>query len=366
MPTNIRMYNCAFGDCFRISHVDDAEVSHLYVDFGIHRSCPNQHNWKQARYGEIIGDMPENSDFLLTHYHYDHYSGLLYMIRHSTYRFNNIYIPDIWNRDKSIDVIKLFLWKDVLTPTVLADGLSLIRFLLSICHASGKIYFISRGDPIQAQYVALWPTAQKVQRAADKVLRNIGGHHMIPEALEQIAEQLREIMLNISETNSNLEREQYLGTLTQMEDRLVEIAGEIEPDAANRRRLGEFAHSINIIFQNSNPEDRHILFTGDAEKSSRMWKFIEENTDHAVPFYEQYEVIKIPHHGTGPHYHDFSTISNENTTYLIPNGLIPEWPVDRQYSDNANIQNCAVYCSGKDACQAAAPRCNCTRGHIIP
>ena len=63
------MYKCAFGDCFKLE--DDAGDV-LYVDFGIHIRSMKKKD-REARYDQIIQDIPEKSDFLLTHYHADHY-----------------------------------------------------------------------------------------------------------------------------------------------------------------------------------------------------------------------------------------------------------------------------------------------------
>ena len=75
----IRMYECGFGDCFRLREENQVD---LYVDFGIHTS-----SWsgidKINRFDNIIADMGKDTDFLLTHYHDDHFNGAIYMATHT-------------------------------------------------------------------------------------------------------------------------------------------------------------------------------------------------------------------------------------------------------------------------------------------
>lgn len=367
LATRIRMYDCAFGDCFRITHRNEtpnsgaAVSAHLYVDFGIHGRCANENGWKENRYDDIIRDMPPDADFLLSHYHYDHYSGLLHMIHHSHYRFRNVYIPDVWNIHGSVQVVYLLLLRDLFTKTILAEGKSLLRFLISICHSAGRVYFVKRGDEIQERYVALWPTEQTVQRAAQKLRTFIRERHNIPEALEEIAIELCNLMREIGQTENQLARESLIGQLAALEQQFVDLAQQIPTDNACQKKLADFEHSINIIFQNRPDEDRNILFTGDAEKNPGLWRYIQQNTDGLVPFYARYDVIKIPHHGTAHHYHSFRNLSDRGTKYLITNGLIPRWPVTQQYAEDANHCRSAVYCSR----QTCAAPCRCHNHSMI-
>ena len=374
MPINIRMYNCAFGDCFRISHRDELQEleHHLYVDFGIHAKCMNK-VLRQNRYDEIIDDIPtQNVDFLLTHYHYDHYEGALYMGERQRRKFHDVYIPDVWNEHTNISVIELLLLSDAYRNTVLAYGKSLISFLISICHATGRIYFVQRGTEIQENYIALWPRVDAINEAANRLLDNFQNQENIqlPAGIHDIAQDLKETVQNMHNAASEDERIQFVPLLEALERRLKELAQNIEIEKSAQRKLAEFRHSINIIFHNHVRSGRNILFAGDAEgdstrKGADMWEYIQGNRDGRVPMHVQYEVIKIPHHGTVPHYHDFTRLSDRNTVYLIPNGRRYNWRIDRKYAKNANAYHCTVCCSNNDSCEAAQPICNCRRRHIV-
>ena len=366
MPTNIRMYNCAFGDCFNITHRENEEESHLYVDFGIHSRCGNAGNWRNVRYDDIINDIPEHADFLLTHYHYDHYSGLLRMISCHQKRFDNVYIPDVWGIAGSINTVTLLLLKDLLTRTVLERGMSLISFLISICHSNGRVFFVKRGDIIQDRYVALWPNEECVNQASGELMQHVRDVIDIPGELVNIANRLCECMRQIHEIGFRESTKQLIQELETLENQMVELAQNITAEPHLQKKLADFKHSINIIFQNHREEDRHILFTGDAEKVRWLWDEIEQNRDGMVPFYRRYDVIKVPHHGTGGHYRNFTGITDRNSVFLIPNGRIPLWSITEDYSIDANNQGSIVCCSCNDACLARALRCNCRRRNVIP
>ena len=391
MPTSIRMYNCAFGDCFRITKSDapNRHESVLFVDFGIHKLCKRNSNeptnWRSQRYQAIVGDIlgtyplntPHNNvDFLLSHYHYDHYSGLDYLP--NNWKFDNVYIPDVWNDEIDISVIDLLLLRDVYTTATLANKKSLISFLIKICHATGRIYFVQRGREIQNNnYIALAPSVDLINREADRVLRNIGidGDNELFLTIDAIAQRLRRIVQNIENTAYEEERQQLISQLENIERQLEELIPRINAEGTVQQSLSKFANRINIIFHNQIQCDRNILFTGDAEGDDKKgtpygreeWQLIEQNTDRIAALHEQYHVIKIPHHGTKPHYHDFTSKSTYETIYLIPNGKINKWPIDARYAVNANICGCSVYCSSNRACDATNNHgCTCGNDHIVP
>ena len=94
------MYECGFGDCFRLREEGDID---LYVDFCIHNSSWNEGD-RIDRFHSIIADMEkeEERDFLLTHYHDDHFNGVKYMADHTENKYRNVYIPDVWNIHGSV------------------------------------------------------------------------------------------------------------------------------------------------------------------------------------------------------------------------------------------------------------------------
>lgn len=88
----IRMYECGFGDCFRLETGQNQETGQndLYVDFGIHTASWTRKE-RERRFDYIISEMKEKKDFLLSHYHEDHFNGAMYMAKNSSERFTNVY-----------------------------------------------------------------------------------------------------------------------------------------------------------------------------------------------------------------------------------------------------------------------------------
>ena len=74
----VRMYNVGFGDCFCLR---DRKKS-LLVDFGTNNSRIEGHPRREI-FDVIISDLStiKSKNLLLTHFHMDHLSGLLYMMK---------------------------------------------------------------------------------------------------------------------------------------------------------------------------------------------------------------------------------------------------------------------------------------------
>ena len=87
------MYNVGFGDCFCIRD----RKSSLLVDFGAVNSKIEGRPRREV-FDVIISDLTtiRKKNLLLTHFHPDHVSGLLYMMRYrrDAYEFEKIYLPD--------------------------------------------------------------------------------------------------------------------------------------------------------------------------------------------------------------------------------------------------------------------------------
>lgn len=114
------MYNTWFGDCFRLKEED----KNIFVDFGIHHMCMRggipvtvnnyssggdiyRDNVHEAIAQEIV-KCEERPDLLVSHYHLDHISGLLYMKSTASYHspiFNKVYLPNIWDLPNSKNII---------------------------------------------------------------------------------------------------------------------------------------------------------------------------------------------------------------------------------------------------------------------
>ena len=95
----IRMYNVGYGDCFCLR---DRKGS-LLVDFGTSNSRIEGRPRKET-FDVIISDLTtiEKKNLLLTHFHLDHLSGLLYMMKHrsSSYELGKFIFPMCFQKKK--------------------------------------------------------------------------------------------------------------------------------------------------------------------------------------------------------------------------------------------------------------------------
>lgn len=362
---NIRMYECGFGDCFRLREEGDID---LYVDFGIHNSSWNEGD-RIDRFHSIIADMEkeEERDFLLTHYHDDHFNGVKYMADHTENKFRHVYVPDVWNIHGSVYITSLILLRGIFTKSVISENKTVIDFLESICKNNSRIYFISRGDKFHNnQYIALWPEKNYVARKAHNIfngLRNeLGGENL--ERIEEIATQLNELVVAMAHDN-NERTEEYISTFNELrqEYNIVQRAFDILYEDTYRRKiqykLTNFGNEISIVFQNYEAS-RNVLFTGDFGKK-RNWKTLKNNKDGLVNMYSHYDVIKIPHHGTRNYYYDFKDKINDTSVLMIPNGRISgSWYVDAQYSRDSRSTENRTICAHCMACMIpVCPRGSC-------
>ena len=348
------MYHCGFGDCFNLI---DKHNNSLYVDFGIHENSMDKAT-REAIYDRIVNLMQGEDDFLLTHYHDDHYAGAIYMVKMKR-QFCNVYIPDIWNINGSVQVVSLLLLRGLITKSVLRNGLSIIRFLQEICCSKGEIYFVKRNTKIQQSYIALWPDEKYIEEQAKTIYHNLTYDGEIIERLTGLSGELRSLVLRMAEIDNPESRMEIRGELEKLEQDYEAMRPLFAKNQNLQCKLSKFGNNISIVFQNEKNEiDRKILFTGDIG-AKWIWKYIESNKDQRIPMHSSYDVIKIPHHGTSPYYHDFKNKCNRGETkLLIPNGIIKNnWKIDGQYSYDAK-ELCTVICADNQACDAVS-LCRC-------
>lgn len=301
-------------------------------------------------------------DFLLTHYHADHYDGTIYMSSNSTKRFDDVYIPDIWNINGNVDVVSLILLRGLLAKSTLRKRLTLTRFLISICKATGCIHFVKRNSTIQEDYIALWPSDNYILNRTAREYDNLFPLGNGENTLRRLAEHLVEVVVSLGNTNGEVERLQVIGELEQLDREYTELDLRYPADGKSLYKLSNLGNEISIVFQNECASEKCVLFTGDVRGNS-MWKFIENNKDGRIDMHEKYQIIKIPHHGTNPYYHSFAKYIDQNTYYLIPNGDIGRnsWHISSSYATDITANNCNVVCSNNNACHSA-PHGRCTCG----
>lgn len=367
---NITMYNCSFGDCFKIFPEEETYRA-LYVDFGIHKESSRIDGiTKEERYDDIISDMVgTESDFLLTHYHQDHFDGVIYLMENEDYKFDDVYIPNIWNIVNSIDVVKLILFKGLLEKSYLDKKHTLFMFLKAICKKrTGRVYFVlaERGNNIQGHYTALWPS----EKIETPVLNYSRGRGEGWERLTDITRRLVSLMTRVSEENVIYREltEEELNEFDELNDAYMELDELFPKDKNTQYNLNKWGNNISIVFHSKYNVKRNILFCGDVGNDKHIWhKIVDNICGDKDRHFDNYNVIKIPHHGTKDYYIDFSFfISRHECTLLIPNGNHARWCKYGKYSALANSTGSKVICSDRYECDSnCRGYCNCHRCEII-
>lgn len=213
----IRMYNVGFGDCFCIRD----RKSSLLVDFGAANSKIEGRPRREV-FDVIISDLTtiRKKKLLLTHFHPDHVSGLLYMMRYrrDAYEFEKIYLPDVFSGPEMKYTLALLLLADVTKKASLPGRrVSLFALAEALCARKVKIDLLSRGSEFEGKYTALWPDVSEVSRETEEVFNSlIENHENAMTELVNIAEEVRELFLSMTE--ETLEAEEKSEPLSVPED----------------------------------------------------------------------------------------------------------------------------------------------------
>ena len=376
----VRMYNVGFGDCFCLR---DRKKS-LLVDFGTNNSRIEGRPRREI-FDVIISDLStiNRKNLLLTHFHMDHLSGLLYMMknRDSSLDFGKIYLPDVFSKEEMSRTLVLLLLADLLKESGLPSRqVSLFALVDALLENRQNLELLSRGKIFEDKYQALWPDTDVIQRETDEVYNEICKNENLAAVMEELlnfAEKLRRIIWSMTEEGkAQTEEEQEKISLAYVYDRefrrikaIPEFKELLSFLNTNKVNLRQFKHKISIVFQNARDGELNLLLTGDVQPGHL--KMIAENYDGKLPLYEHYWCIKVPHHGTQEHYFDFSQYEPENM--MISNGIhfanskkeSKELRTSPLYGGLFYIPDTHMYCSNCDCCDCYENGCSCKEADVI-
>ena len=376
----VRMYNVGFGDCFCLR---DRKKS-LLVDFGTNNSRIEGRPRREI-FDLIISDLStiSSKNLLLTHFHMDHLSGLLYMMKKKdiSVDFGKIYLPDVFSKKKMSRTLVLLLLADLLKESGLPSRqVSLFALVDALLENKQNVELLSRGKLFENKYQALWPDVDIIQKETDEVYDQLSKDERFAEVMNvllEFAEKLRKIVWSMTEEGSvQAEEEPEKISLAYVYDRefrrikaIPEFKELLNYLNENKVNLRQFKHKISIVFQNARDGELNLLFTGDAQPEHM--KMIAENYDGKLPLYEHYWCIKVPHHGTQGHYFDFSQYEPENM--LISNGIhfanskkeSKELRTSPLYGGLFYIPDTHMYCSNCDCCDSYENGCSCKEADVI-
>ena len=374
----IRMYNVGFGDCYCLR---DRKKS-LLVDFGTNNSRIEGRPRREI-FDLIISDLStiECKNLLLTHFHMDHLSGLLYMMKNkdSSFDFGKIYLPDVFSEEKMSRTLVLLLLADLVKDSCLPSRqVSLFALIDALLERQTQtVELLSRGKIFEEKYQALWPDTDVTQRETDEVYNLL--REKFPEIMDVLfdfAEKLRQIIWSMTDEGKVLSennQKNIRAYVYEREFRRIKALPEFKELLTwlnrNQVNLRQFKHKISIVFQNARDGEVNLLFTGDVQQEHMQ--MIADNYDGKWPLYEHYWCIKVPHHGTQDHYFNFSGYEPENM--MISNGIhfansktqSRELRTSPLYGGLFYIPDTHMYCSNCDCCDCYENGCSCKEADVI-
>ena len=374
----IRMYNVGFGDCYCLR---DRKKS-LLVDFGTNNSRIEGRPRREI-FDLIISDLStiECKNLLLTHFHMDHLSGLLYMMKNkdSSFDFGKIYLPDVFSEEKMSRTLVLLLLADLVKDSCLPSRqVSLFALIDALLERQTQtVELLSRGKIFEEKYQALWPDTDVTQRETDEVYDLL--REKFPEIMDVLldfSEKLRQIIWSMTAEGKVLSennQKNIRAYVYEREFRRIKALPEFKELLTwlnrNQVNLRQFKHKISIVFQNARDGEVNLLFTGDVQPEHMQ--MIADNYDGKWPLYEHYWCIKVPHHGTQDHYFNFSGYEPENM--MISNGIhfansktqSRELRTSPLYGGLFYIPDTHMYCSNCDCCDCYENGCSCKEADVI-
>ena len=374
----IRMYNVGFGDCYCLR---DRKKS-LLVDFGTNNSRIEGRPRREI-FDLIISDLStiECKNLLLTHFHMDHLSGLLYMMKNkdSSFDFGKIYLPDVFSEEKMSRTLVLLLLADLVKDSCLPSRqVSLFALIDALLERQTQtVELLGRGKIFEEKYQALWPDTDVTQRETDEVYNLL--REKFPEIMDVLfdfAEKLRQIIWSMTDEGKVLSennQKNIRAYVYEREFRRIKALPEFKELLTwlnrNQVNLRQFKHKISIVFQNARDGEVNLLFTGDVQPEHMQ--MIADNYDGKWPLYEHYWCIKVPHHGTQDHYFNFSGYEPENM--MISNGIhfansktqSRELRTSPLYGGLFYIPDTHMYCSNCDCCDCYENGCSCKEVDVI-
>ena len=374
----IRMYNVGFGDCYCLR---DRKKS-LLVDFGTNNSRIEGRPRREI-FDLIISDLStiECKNLLLTHFHMDHLSGLLYMMKNkdSSFDFGKIYLPDVFSEKKMSRTLVLLLLADLVKDSCLPSRqVSLFALIDALLERQTQtVELLSRGKIFEEKYQALWPDTDVTQRETDEVYNLL--REKFPEIMDVLfdfAEKLRQIIWSMTDEGKVLSennQKNIRAYVYEREFRRIKALPEFKELLTwlnrNQVNLRQFKHKISIVFQNARDGEVNLLFTGDVQPEHMQ--MIADNYDGKWSLYEHYWCIKVPHHGTQDHYFNFSGYEPENM--MISNGIhfansktqSRELRTSPLYGGLFYIPDTHMYCSNCDCCDCYENGCSCKEADVI-
>lgn len=240
MSKEIEVYNSYFGDCIVLKDRDDN--SNLLVDFGIHYLADVSvvYGNRKILTDSIADDIANrylNSqiNLLITHFHEDHISGLIYMYQSGKIKYKNIFkeahIANIWNNP--FVVASNLLEQMILEKELRKSGLprTTVSLFDLLDFLDAKVYrtkLLKRGDLFENEkYITLWPAIDDKEDPISEIIQSLS----LPESFEKdliklsegICQYVTSVLTNVERHSDNFNRAITTEDMRVSYDRLLTV-----------------------------------------------------------------------------------------------------------------------------------------------
>jgi beta-lactamase superfamily II metal-dependent hydrolase len=238
------------------------------------------------------------NSFLLSHFHADHYNGILNCKPpHCHWFLENFYHPAMPAFKESRQLMVCFLAMNIRISNNHPLQNTIFEYVRRLNKNKKPLKFkaVSKGDVIicgERKYEILWPPKKLTDKEALKDIRNaIKDFEEAKESDKKLSEIYQKISRRYAETENiyNLETDNTddNNSLTEFDGKLSEVV-----QKANKS-LRKAANRLSIAFR----QDDNILFLGDLERREIHSVVTDLKKNHNVV----YDILIAAHHGT--HWH---------------------------------------------------------------
>ncbi|MGH2666187.1 hypothetical protein [Flavobacterium sp.] len=247
-----------------------------------------------------------DNSFLLSHFHADHYNGILNCHHHPFCHWNleNFYHPAMPTFAEAKEFFMSLLTMNIRISNNHPIQNTIFDYVRRLNRRPLNFRAVSKGDIVvcgRRKYEILWPPKELIEEDALTDIRNaIKDFEEAKESDRQLSEIYQNISLRYAEVENinNIEAENTsdINRLTEFEGNLSEIV-----QKANKS-LRKASNRLSIAFR----QDDNLLFLGDLESSEINSVVTDLVNNHNTV----YDILIAAHHGT--HWHRSLTSINAN------------------------------------------------------
>lgn len=292
---DIEMRDMGFGEMVILTENNDKFI----IDCGY----SSQRYWIQEN--EFLPKDNGKTDLLITHFHEDHYKGLLQdNIDESKVYFEHCYLSPLYYQQRNKELISILTAISPIYSRGHKEVTNLILLMKKISKISKKIRFVKRGNVIKVflkDFKVLWPEYgeandeyQLINEFIDEnndLFKNSG---KINDLLKRYIKALDKVLNSYNNERTNQEENgKAIRELFEVYEELRSLELYVQPKMKRiyRKYLNRYIKNMNetsVVLKYNNK----ALFLGDVTS-----KIIDHLIDIG-DIGEEFEVIKINHHGT--------------------------------------------------------------------